>query len=80
MSVNHILSNTELINVIYLSVMQTCCLYSYVVMLMYCCSNLLVDSYLCTRCTYNISVCKIETLDPENEVLHDIFGHVVDEI
>ena len=61
-----------------------CCLYSYVVMRMYCCSShLLVDGYLFTRCTYNISVCKIEILDPENvenEVLHDVFGHVVDEI
>ena len=44
---------------------------------------LLVDGYLFKRCTYDISVCKIEILDPENvenEVLHDVFGHVVDEI
>ena len=42
-----------------------------------------MDGYLFTRCTYDISVCKIEILDTENvenEVLHDIFGYVVDEI
>ena len=41
-----------------------------------------MDGYLFTR-TYDISVCKIEILDPENVenvVLHDIFGHVVDEV
>ena len=42
-----------------------------------------MDGYLFTRCTYDISVCKIEILDTENvenEVLHDIFGYAVDEI
>jgi len=46
-------------------------------------NHLLVDNCLFTRCIYDISVCKTKILDPknmENDILHAIFGHVVDEI